>query len=128
MEGALDDHFKRIVEKVLKSDHTPALIHKDRIVIKRWVKAIFDGQVTIELATWEENLYLDLLRDYAFSGISDGHITNDVARRIIGLTKERPEVTQLSNLFRKWQRQGHVEKAKKRAEWKFLKSSTNKKN
>ncbi len=117
---ALDDHYLRIVEQILKSDQSPISRFKDKIIMKRWVMAIFDGQVTIKFSTREENLYREFLRDFSYSFEAGGYITNDVARKLIGLTKEKSEITQLSNLFRKWQKQGHVEQAKKRGEWKFL--------
>ena len=104
----------------MKNENRPINIFKDKIFIKRWVKAIFEGQITIKFSTSEENWYREFLNDFAYSIGSDGYITNDDARRLIGLTRERSEITQLSNLFRKWQDQGHVEQSKKRGEWRFL--------
>lgn len=120
IKKSLDDHFSRVAETVLKNENRPINIFKDKIFIKRWVKAIFEGQITIKFSTSEENWYREFLNDFAYSIGSDGYITNDDARRLIGLTRERSEITQLSNLFRKWQDQGHVEQSKKRGEWRFL--------
>lgn len=118
----LDEHFKKVAESVLENKNRPINKWQDKIILKRWVRAIFEGQVTISFTTVEEDFYLNLFKDLTAHPSYKGLITNSQAREIIGLTDTTSEAAQLSNLFRKWGKLGYVEKTSKRGEWKFLES------
>lgn len=118
---SLDNHNKRIAEKVITNKNSPVKLYKDRLILKRWVNATKNAQDTISFTSAEESLFLSFLRDVSFKMNSKGYITNENARALLGLTSKRPEVTQLSSLFRKWNKAGFIEKSSKRNEWKFIK-------
>jgi hypothetical protein len=51
--------------------------------------------------------------------MSEGYINTTQARELIGLTNTRSEITQLSNLFRKWRDDGWLKQTGKKGEWQF---------
>lgn len=115
----LDNHYLQVAEEVLDSRDSPVIKVDDFIFTKRWAEIALTGQVSKRFSAGEENEILHFLRIYTLRPPRDGHITAEEARHLMGLSNEKSEMTQLSNLFRKWKVDGHVKMIKK-GSWQFL--------
>ena len=122
IQEKLDEHFMRVALEVMKSDASPVYRINDRLFAKRWVTVGLTGQMSKRFTEAEEEQILQVLKNYAFNFDRKGNISTNEARSIIGLSNASSEVTQLSNLFRKWAEKKLVTLIK-RGHWKFLSES-----
>jgi len=121
----LDEYYIHISELVLKNPSSPVSRWNDQIFVKRWALiALTQGQITKQFTEGEEVIYRKLLNMYAYGSNAEGHISAEQARTLIGLSSEPSEMTQMSNLFRKWQAAGIIEKVKK-GHWRFCSRENN---
>lgn len=115
----LDEHYKKMAIAVIKHPHSPIIVVNDSILTKRWVNAILAGQTSLAFTAAEEQQIKAVLQKHAFGNGRSGAFSSDEARQIIGLSTSRSEVTQLSNLFRKWRDEKIVRQGKRRGDWHF---------
>lgn len=115
----LDEHFKLFAKEIIASSNSPVLIIDNKVFLKRWAEVILTGQATKPFSLAEENSFYKLLQARAFKLSAKGLISTSEARKLIGLSDSRAEITQLSNLFRKWKKEKMVEQEEKRGEWRF---------
>lgn len=113
----LDDYHKKIADEVVEHDNAPVIIIDDDLFVLRWAEAALKGQSSIGFTPVEEEMLMRMLVD--FTRESAGQFSTQDVKKIIGLGKSASESVQLSNLFRKWQRLGRVEKVKQ-GTWRFL--------
>ena len=59
--NALDEHYKRIANTVIESSSSPVIRFEEKLMLKRWAKAVFDGQQTIKFTSDEEKFYFGFL-------------------------------------------------------------------
>ena len=118
----LDEHYIRVTERIIENSHSPVIPNlsdrNSKPLLKRWVMALFQNQTIIPFSTDDELTYLNEFR--ILSKKMNGILSNIQAREHIGLTNTKAEISQLTNLFTKWQKQGLVKKSLKRGEWIFL--------
>ena len=113
----LDDHYQKIANEVIKHENTPIVIIDDRLFVRRWAKVALIGQSSKGFTPSEEQLIMRILVEFARNNYSC-QISTQEARHIIGLGNSQSESVQLSNLFRKWQKDRLVENVK-RGIWRF---------
>ena len=114
----LDNHYKKIAKEVDEHESSPILISSDgNLFVRRWAKVALTGQSSKGFEPAEEKIILEALTKFA--SIYGGQISAQGARSFIGLGKSQSEAVQLSNLFRKWEREKRVERIK-RGTWRFL--------
>ena len=113
----LDDHYRKIADEVTRHDDTPVVINADQLFVRRWAEVALKGQSSKGFTPSEEDMIMRILAEVAYNN-SSRQISTPEARRIIGLGRSQSEASQLSNLFRKWQKTGLVENVK-RGIWQF---------
>lgn len=119
----LDDHYEKIANEVLRHENAPVIIVDDRLFVRRWAKVALIGQSSKGFTPSEEQIIMRILTEVAHNN-STCQISTQEAKHIIGLGKSQSESVQLSNLFRKWQKDGLVENVK-RGIWQFRVSRLN---
>ena len=112
----LDDHYQKIANEVIKHENSPVVINDDRLFVRRWAKVALSGQSSKGFTPSEEQIIMQILVEVARNNACQ--ISTKEAKHIIGLGKSQSESVQLSNLFRKWQKDGLVENVK-RGVWRF---------
>lgn len=119
----LDEHYKKMAVTVIRDPNSPVIVVNDSILTKRWVNAILAGQDSLAFTAAEEEQIKAVLEKQAFSNDRNGVFSNEEARQLIGLSTSRSEVTQLSNLFRRWREQNIIRQGK-RGHWIFQNKAT----
>lgn len=115
----LDSHYQKIAREVIDHKHSPVFVSRDdSLFVKRWADVALTGQSSRGFAPSEENIILQMLANFASSYGKNNQIDTQDARELIGLGKSQSETVQLSNLFRKWEKEGQVKKIK-RGIWQF---------
>ena len=125
----IDEYHKKIISEILSSGNSPFLLtpeytgKKDKepevkIHLKRWVKVQLEGQESKVFSRSEENTFKEILKNYVYKENRDGHITNKEARQLFGLSDSQSEIVQLSKLFQQWEKNGFIERGKRRGYWK----------
>jgi len=118
IEQYLDEHYKYVVEQVLRSTYAPVIRFDNKLYTKRWAKIRLTGQFTKQFSEAEKSIFLNILKEYAFSSGRNGNISSEFARKLIGLSDHQSEKTQLARLFSEWRGEGLIDQVKK-GQWKF---------
>lgn len=113
----LDDYYRKIADEVIRHDDTPVVIIDDCLFVRRWAETALRGQSSKGFTPSEEETIMKILVEVAHNN-SAHQISTQEAKHIIGLGKSQSESVQLSNLFRKWKKDGLVENVK-RGIWQF---------
>ena len=124
----IDEYHKRLIGEILSNNNSPFLLtteysQKDKkkpvakILLKRWVKVQLEGQESKVFSKAEENKFKEILQNYAYKENREGYITNKEARQLFGLSNSQSEIVQLSKLFQQWEKDGFIEKGKRRRDW-----------
>ena len=115
----LDNHYKKIAREVVKHENSPVFVSSDdSLFVKRWADVALTGQSSKGFMPSEEKIIFRMLAELASSYGQQKQISTQEAKRFIGLGKSHSETVQLSNLFRKWEKEGQVERIK-RGVWQF---------
>ena len=125
----IDEYHRKLISEIFSSDSSPFLLtseysRKDKkkpamkILLKRWVKVQLEGQESKVFSTAEENEFKKVLQNYTYKDNREGYITNKEARQLFGLSDSQSEAVQLSKIFQRWEKEGFIEKGKKRKDWK----------
>lgn len=119
IQEKLDDYYKRLSLEVVRFKDSPVFVVGDEIYVRRWAEVTLSGQESRSFTPVEEKKLFEVLKSFAFAQQRNGYITTSEAKTIIGLSNRPSETTQLSNLFRKWKKDGSVSMIK-RGHWRFL--------
>jgi predicted HTH transcriptional regulator len=120
IETFLDENYKYTAHQILEADGSPIVLFDDTLYTRRWARvALEEGQVTKQFSEAEKASMRNFLQSISFSSGSEGFITAETARNLLGLSNSKPEMTQLSRLFLEWKQKGHVKPVKK-GQWQFL--------
>ena len=123
-----DEYHTKIIAELLSDNDSPFLSPpryfkqneknlEGRILLKRWAKVQLEGQDSKVFSKGEENNFKEILQNYVYKENRDGYITNKEARKLFGLSNSQSEIVQLSKLFQQWEKDGFMEKGKRRRDW-----------
>jgi predicted HTH transcriptional regulator len=119
IQEKLDEHYKRVALEVIQNDASPVIVINNRLFVRRWVSVGLTGQVSKRFTEAEEEQIKIFLQARAFSSGRQGNFSTEEARKVIGLSDSQSEITQLSNLFRKWSEKDLIRRIK-RGHWRFF--------
>ena len=122
----MDEYHKKLAEEILADESSPFLpvfgakaMPEAKILLKRWAKVQLEGRESKTFSKSEENKFKEALRIFAYKDSRGGHITNKEARRLFGLSDSQSEIVQLSKIFQLWEKEGFMERTKRRGCWKI---------
>lgn len=119
IETYLDENYKYTARQILEADNSPVLLFDDYLYTRRWAQVALEGQITKQFSEAEKASMRNVLQYVSFANGGEGFITAETARRLLGLSNTKPEMTQLSRLFLEWKQKGHVKPVKK-GQWQFV--------
>jgi len=102
IQEKLDHHYKVVSKEVIENSESPVILLGQSLVTRRWVDVALQGKDSAPFSSHEEEQFKDIIQKFAFTNAKNGKFNKDEARFLIGLSNTRSEITQLSNLFRKW--------------------------
>ena len=115
----LDEHHNYIAMEVIEHQYSPVSIVENEIFSKRWIDIALTGQSNKKFDEKEEEKIKKMLKKVAFDSNRKGIIDTKEAKNIIGLGNTPSESTQLSNLFRKWEKEKIIKRIN-RGKWQFI--------
>ena len=120
IQEKLDQHYISISKEIIRNPQSPVIVIGNSLLTKRWVKIALQGKDSTAFSSIEEEQIKDIIQKFSFTGNKNGKFNNEEARHLIGLSNTPSEITQLSNLFRKWREQKILKQSTKRGEWIFI--------
>ena len=130
----MDKYHQTLTLNILEDNNSPFLVTPKtdksgnqvwKILLKRWVKNQLEGQESKTLSKSEENELKAVLQEYSYKNKREGCINNKEARQLFGFSMDsQSEAVQLSKIFQIWEKEGFLEKGKKRGDWKVKEAPT----